>query len=298
MKSVHPDGTLSLAHSRARDFILLGKPELTLLGVLTALGGATLGRAEGSSYVTLFWTFVGTLLVGAGAGALNMVLERKYDAAMKRTEGRPLPSGRVTVAEAAVFGIACSLAGVATLGLFTTATATLLSVITLATYLLLYTPLKRVTPVATIVGGVPGALPPVIGWAATTGGIGLEGWGLFAILFFWQMPHFLSLSWVYRRDYARAGYRLLAVLDPEGRAVTRQILIFTAALIPASVFPTYIGLCGVYYFAGALLLSIALLVATVRWVRPLTGSSARRVFFASLFYLPTLVFLMILDRAG
>jgi protoheme IX farnesyltransferase len=298
MKRLYGDGTLSVAPPHARDFLALGKPELTLLSVLTALGGAYLGRADGASYVPLFWTFLGTLLVGAGAGALNMLLEWRYDAEMKRTERRPLPAGRVSGAEAATFGILCSAGGIVTLGLFTTLTAMLLASVTLVTYLMLYTPLKRLTPFATVVGAVPGALPPVIGWAATRGTIGLEGWGLFAILFFWQMPHFLSLSWMYRRDYERAGYRLLAVLDRDGSVIRRQILVFTAALLPASVFPTYIGMCGELYFAGASLLSIGFLLAAFRWVRPLSGVSARRLFLASLVYLPTLIFFMILDRVG
>jgi protoheme IX farnesyltransferase len=298
MRRLNPDGTVTVAPARARDILALGKPELTLLSVLTAVGGSYLGLPEGASYIPLFWTFLGTLLVGAGAGALNMLLERKYDAQMKRTERRPLPAGRVSAPEAASFGLLCSAAGIAVLGLFTTLTAMLLASLTLATYLMLYTPLKRLTPFATLVGAVPGAFPPVIGWAAVRGTIGLEGWGLFALLFFWQMPHFLSLSWIYRNDYERAGYRLLAVLDRSGTVVKRQTLTFTAALVPASVFPTYLGLCGGTYFAGALLLSASFLVAAIRWVQPLTGNSARRLFLASLAYLPTLIFFMILDRVG
>ncbi len=296
MKKDPVEGSIAYAPSRALDFLALGKPELTLLSVLTAVGAGYLARPADSSFLPLLWTFIGTLLVGWGAGTLNMLLERDHDAAMNRTKYRPLPSGRVSVAEAAAFGSVCSIAGVATLGLFTTTLAMLLAVLTLVTYLMLYTPLKRLTPFATTVGGIPGALPPVIGWAAMRGTIGLEGWGLFAILFFWQMPHFLSLAWIYRNDYERGGYRLLPVLDPGGTAVRRQILIYTIALVPASVLPSYLGLCGTIYFAGAFLLSIGMLIVTIRTVFPLTGGSARRLFFASLAYLPLLIALMIIDR--
>lgn len=296
MKRIHTDGALTVASPRALDFIALGKPELTLLSVLTAVGGAYLGKLPGTSYLPLLWTFAGTLLVGLGAGSLNMLLERRHDAQMNRTRYRPLPSGRVTAPEAAIFGILCSLVGVLILGLLTTPLASLLATLTLVTYLMLYTPLKRLTPFATVVGGIPGALPPVIGWAATRGTIGLEGWGLFAILFFWQMPHFLSLAWIYRNDYERAGYRLLAVLDRDGSVTRRQILIHTAALVPASVLPVYLGMCGTTYFTGALVLSTAYLLTTVRSVFPLSNASARRLFVASLAYLPLLILLMIIDR--
>ncbi len=296
MKKIPAEGSLAYAPSRALDFLALGKPELTLLSVLTAVGAAYLARPADASYLPLLWTFVGTLLVGWGAGTLNMLLERDYDAVMNRTKYRPLPAGRVTAAEAAAFGLLCSAAGITVLGLLTTPLAMLLAVLTLVTYLMLYTPLKRLTPFATIVGGIPGALPPVIGWAAMRGTIGPEGWGLFAILFFWQMPHFLSLAWIYRNDYERAGYRLLSVVDRSGTVVRRQILIYTAALVPASVLPSYLGICGTIYFAGAFVLSITMLIITIRTMFPLSGGSARRLFFVSLAYLPLLIGLMIIDR--
>jgi protoheme IX farnesyltransferase len=296
VKTFHAGGTLTLASSRAADFIALGKPELTLLSVLTAVGAAYLGSTPGASHVPIFWTFLGTLLVGLGAGTLNMLLEREYDGRMKRTEHRPLPAGRVSAGEAGVWGVCCSMAGVLLLDTFTNHLAALLAVLTILSYLFLYTPLKRVTPFATVVGGIPGALPPVIGWAAVRGSIGLEGWGLFAILFFWQMPHFLSLSWMYRKDYERAGYRLLAVLDRDGTAVRRQILIHSAALVPASVLPRYVGICGDIYFAGALVLSTGFLLSAIWTAISFSNSSARRLFHLSLAYLPSLIFLMILDR--
>jgi protoheme IX farnesyltransferase len=178
----------------------------------------------------------------------------------------------------------------------TTPLAGLLAAATLATYLFLYTPLKRLTPFATIIGAVPGALPPVIGWAAARGEIGLPGWALFAILFFWQMPHFLSLSWLYRRDYGNAGYRLLSVVDESGVIVRRQILIFSFTLIPATLLPAYTNTLGPIYFLGALLLSSAFMFTAFRCMRPLTNASARVLFLASLFYLPALICLMAIDK--
>lgn len=296
MKRLHAGGTIVLAHTRVQEFVALTKPELTLLSVLTAMGGAYLGVQGGGSLLVLLWIFVGTLAVGASAGALNMVLEHEFDARMKRTELRPIPTGRVTRAEAIAFGISCGLVGVAVLSVLTNWIAGFLALLTLVTYLFLYTPLKRLTPFATIVGAVPGALPPVIGWAAACGTIGLPGWSLFAILFFWQIPHFLSLAWIYRVDYQRAGYRLLTALDPHGVATRRQILIHAFALLPASLLPTYTGILGTVYFIGAFLLSLCFLGVVVISVRPLTGASARRIFLASLAYPVLLVLLMVVDR--
>jgi protoheme IX farnesyltransferase len=225
-----------------------------------------------------------------------MFAERRFDAMMKRTAQRPIPAGKVEPSEALAFGLLCSMVGVAVLTALTNWLAGLLAVLTLVTYLFLYTPLKRLTPFATVVGAVPGALPPVIGWAAARGEIGLGGWSLFAILFFWQMPHFLSLAWMFRKDYARAGYRLLTVLDVSGAITRRQIQFYAFALIPASVLPTYLGFLGPVYFLGALALSLCFFLAGMASCRPLTSASARRLFLTSLAYLPALIFFMVLDR--
>ena len=296
MKRLHVGETLVLAQTRIHDFVALAKPELTLLSVLTAVGGGYLGVQEGGSLIVLLWIFLGTLAVGASAGALNMAIECEFDARMKRTELRPIPAGRLRRSEAIAFGIFCGLFGVTVLLVFTNWIAGLLAILTLVTYLFLYTPLKRLTPFATIVGAVPGALPPVIGWAAVRGEIGLPGWSLFAILFFWQIPHFLSLAWLYRADYVRAKFRLLTALDPEGTATRRQILIHAFVLLPASILPTYLGILGRVYFAGAFLLSLSFLTVAVMSVRPLTGHSARRLFLASLVYPMLLLLLMVADR--
>jgi protoheme IX farnesyltransferase len=190
-----------------------------------------------------------------------------------------------------------SIAGIMELAVYTHVLAAFLAVTTLTLYLVVYTPLKRVTPFATVVGGIPGAIPPLIGWAAVSGALPMGAWSLFCILFFWQMPHFLSLGWMYRKDYARANYKLLTVLDPSGAASSRQILVYCIALIPAAFMPTIVGVLGMIYFFGALTLSLGFLWLAVQLFRVRTNPNARRLFFASLIYLSLLVGLMILDRA-
>ena len=287
-----------IGRSRALDYIALTKPELTLLSVVTALGGAYLAGGHSLSFSILMHTFFGTLLVGGGAGALNQYVERDLDAQMRRTEHRPLPAGRIYHRKALLFGVLLSLAGVTELAVFTHVLAAFLALVTLISYLFVYTPLKRVTPFATVVGGIPGAIPPLIGWAAVSGELPMGAWSLFFILFFWQMPHFLSLGWMYRKDYARANYKLLTVLDPSGEASSRQILVYCIALIPAVFMPTLVGVLGGIYFVGALLLTLGFLWLAVRLFLERTNPNARRLFFGSLIYLSVLVGLMILDRVA
>ncbi len=291
-----PTGTVAMSRVRLLDYIALAKPELTLLSVTTALGAAYLAAGDPVPYWLLFHVFVGTILVGAGAGALNQYAERHYDAMMRRTENRPLPSGRLEPTEALALGSVAAIGGVIYLSAFTNVLAGFLAIVTLVTYLFLYTPLKRMTPFSTVIGGIPGALPPMIGWAAVAGGLSMGAWALFFILFFWQMPHFHSLAWMYRKDYARAGYRLLTVVDPSGLVASRQILIYSAALVPAALMPTMVGTLGVTYFLGASLLSGGFLVLAIRLYRNRTNSSARMLFLASLVYLSVLIGLMIFDR--
>jgi protoheme IX farnesyltransferase len=296
-EGITQNGAVAVRRSLVFDYLMLTKPELTLLSVATALGGAYLA-ASGMSvpYSVLLHTFLGTLFVGGGAGALNQYIERDFDIQMRRTENRPLPSGRVHQHHALLFGSALSFAGVLQLLLFTHALAAFLAVLTLATYLFLYTPLKRVTPFATVIGGIPGALPPLIGWTAVSGELSMGAWSLFFILFFWQMPHFLSLGWMYRKDYARADYKLLMVVDPSGEASSRQILVYCVALIPAATMPTMVGILGLTYFAGAVLLSLGFLWLAIKLYRDRSNANARRLFFASLLYLSSLIALMIVDR--
>jgi len=270
------------------------KPELTLLSVLTAVGSTFLAMRGTVHYQFLIHTLIGTTLVGGAAGVLNQYIERHYDALMKRTEHRPLPAGNIQPNSALLFGLILAASGIMYLFLASTFAAGVLAVLTLGIYLGVYTPMKRRTPFATVVGGIPGAIPPLIGWAVVRGNLSMEAWSLFFILFFWQMPHFLSLAWMYRKDYARAGYKLLVVLDATGDITSRQILIYCCALVPASLLPTLIGLTGYVYFTGALILSISFLVTGVVFIREQSSSAARRVFYFSLIFLSFLFLLLIL----
>ena len=295
---IPPDRQSAAALPRLRilDFLELMKPELTFLSVCTAVGGAHLAAQHTGDPSRLLAVFAGTFLVGGGAGALNMVLEHEHDAVMRRTSRRPIPSGRVSPFAATVFGAILSLAGILTLALWGSRSAGFLALLTLAIYLVVYTPMKRSSPFATIVGAVPGALPPVIGWAAVAGSAPFEAWSLFGILFFWQIPHFLSLAWTYRADYARAGYRMLTVVDTTGRVTARQIIIYAIGLVPASLLPVFVGIAGTVYFGGALLISTAFATLAAATCRPITGAAARHLFFASLAYLPLLIVTMALDE--
>jgi len=293
---IHTAGTVTLRRWRAYDYAALTKPGLTLLSVVTAAGGAFLASATGFHYQIILHASVGTALAGGGAGALNQYFEKTHDSFMKRTRNRPLASGRINEREALFFGIALVSLGVGYLWVFANTAAAALACLTLGSYLFLYTPLKRVTPFATIVGGVSGALPPLIGWSAVRGGVSIDGWTLFFILFFWQTPHFLSLAWMYREDYRRAGYKVLTVVDPTGRVTSRQILVYAAALIPAAIMPTIVGISGIIYFFGALLVSVLFLMLAIRLFTERSNQVARRLFFASLTYLPVLFFLMVIDR--
>ena len=288
--------TLAIERSRLVDYWILTKPELTFLSVVTALTGYYLG-AEGSIQASLLLhTLFGTALVGGGAGALNQYIEREYDGLMRRTENRPVPSGRVQPYEALLFGIILSIVGIAELVLFTNPLTGFLASVTLVSYIFLYTPLKRITPLSTIVGAFPGALPPVMGWTAARNEVNPEAVALFALLFVWQIPHFLSLAWMYRKDYARAGYRLLTVVEPEGNMASRQILAYTTLLVPLAVIPWTLGMFGALYLILALLLSLAFLVVTVHLVRDRSNAAARQVFAGSLIYLPALMAIMVIDR--
>jgi protoheme IX farnesyltransferase len=278
------------------DYISLTKPELTILSVLTALAGFYLGARGVLGGTGVIHTLLGTAMVGGGSGALNQYIERRYDAQMKRTENRPLPSGRIAPREALLFGLLLSCGGTVYLAACVNMLTGLLAALTCVTYLSLYTPLKRLTPLATLTGAIPGALPPVMGWTAATGEIGSGAIVLFGILFFWQMPHFLSLAWMYRRDYARAGYRLLAVIDTGGRRTASQAILYTCLLIPASLLLIRWGGAGMIYGASAAILGGGfLLFALILHLRR-TSVAARRLFFASLIYLPALMLAMVLDR--
>jgi len=276
------------------DYVKLLKPELTLLSVITAIGSTYLAMRGKVHFQFLIQTLIGTTLVGGAAGVLNQYIERRYDGLMKRTERRPLPAGHIRPNSAFLFGIILALSGILYLSLSANIVAGTLAILTLLIYLFLYTPLKRQTPFATVIGGVPGALPPLIGWAVVRGTVSIEAWSLFFILFFWQMPHFLSLAWMYRKDYARAGYQLLVVSDPTGDITSRQILIYCCALVPASLMPTVIGFAGYSYFVGAFLLSISFLTTGFLFLRKHSAIAAQRVFYFSLIFLSLLFALLML----
>jgi protoheme IX farnesyltransferase len=280
------------------DFVTLTKPRVNLLVLVTTVIGFHLGNRTGADLALLFHTVVGTFLVASGAAAFNQVLERDVDGRMRRTMQRPLPDGRVGSREATVFAAALSVGGVLQLWLGANGLAALVAVATIVSYALVYTPLKRVTSLATVVGAVPGALPPVIGWAAARGELSFEAWVLFAIVFFWQMPHVLAVSWLYREDYARGGIRVLPVEEPDGRSTGQQVVNYAAALIPVSLLPTVVGLAGRVYFVGAVVLGILALALAVRFAQQRTPERARQLFYASLVYLPVLWVLMLANRGA
>lgn len=288
--------TLVAERSRLADYWTLTKPELTLLSVITTLTGYYLGAGESARLSVLLHTLLGTWLVGGGAGALNQFIERQFDGMMRRTENRPLPSGRILPFEALLFGIVISVIGIAELTVFVNPLTGFLASVTLASYLFLYTPLKRITPLSTVIGAIPGAIPPLMGWVAATNEVNTEGMILFGILFAWQIPHFLALAWMYRKDYARAGYRPLTVVDPTGFKAARQMLVYTALLVPLAAASWQTGMLGPIPLALALLVSLAFLGLTARLLADRSNRAAKQVFTGSLIYLPVLMALMILNR--
>jgi protoheme IX farnesyltransferase len=274
----------------------LTKPRIVLMVMLTASVGYLIGVEGSVSRLALLHLAIGTALVAAGAGALNQVVERDVDRLMRRTAGRPLPSGRLSSAEATAIALAASMGGVLYLALGVNGVTATVAGLTVGSYVLVYTPLKRRTSLATLVGAVPGALPIVGGWAAARGTLGAEAWVLFWIVFLWQLPHFLALAWMYRDDYARAGLKMLSVGDPDGRVTFRPAVLYAAALIPISLVPAALGMAGALYFVGAAALSGWFAWATARAGRERSPATARRLFLASLVYLPSILVLMVSSR--
>jgi protoheme IX farnesyltransferase len=278
------------------DYLELTKPRITLTVVMTALVGYVMGTRGPVSFSRLGVALVGTALVAAGASALNMLLERRTDALMLRTRNRPVAAGRLRVTEALAFGLALTLAGLAVLRFGAGPLAALVALLTWASYLFAYTPLKTRTSLSTIVGAFPGALPPVIGWAAARGQIEPGAVVLFAILFLWQIPHFLAIAWIYREDYARGGLPMLPVLDPAGVVTGRQAVANSLALLLVSVVPTIAGLTGKLYFVGAVGLGIAFTAVAVWSAIRRTAAAARGLFLASILYLLALCTLLLVDK--
>ena len=284
------------SHSRVGDYVTLTKPRLNFLVLLTVAAAYSLGAAADATLVDLAHTLLGTFLVAGGAAALNQVWERSTDRLMRRTAQRPMADRRMSVGEGATFGIALTAIGAAELAYFVNPLSAAVALVTTASYVLFYTPLKLRTSLSTIAGAVPGALPAVIGWAAATNTLSIEAWVLFGIVFMWQMPHFLAIAWMYRDEYARAGMPLLPVIEPDGRSTGRQAVLYTAVLIPFSMLPTGVGLATAWYLVGAITLGAILMVLSLEFSAKRTVDTARRLFFGSILYLPILWALLVFDH--
>lgn len=278
------------------DFWELSKPGITSLVLVAAAAGYYVGSLGGFDILQFLMTILGVGLVAASAGCLNEYTERELDAHMKRTAKRPLPAGRVSARHALAYGVFLGLAGATLLILLVNVLTAVLTASTLLLYIFVYTPMKRRSSLCTLVGAVPGAMPPLLGWVGSRGSVGLEGLVLFGILFFWQMPHFLSLAWMYRKDYAAAGFRMLSVRDNDGSQTARNILIHAAALLAVSLLPTLAGTVGRTYLAIAALSGLAFLSFCVLFAVTKSPIHARRLFFGSLLHLPILLIVMVADK--
>lgn len=280
----------------AGDYLSLAKPEITFLVTISALGGYLLGIETGVELSTLLGLLAGVALSSSGGAALNLFAEREEDSRMKRTSNRPLPSGRIKPGAALAFGILFSVSGLTLLGVYTNLLTSLLAGATILLYVFLYTPLKQHTHYNTLVGTIPGALPALGGWTAATGSLGMGGWILFGILVLWQLPHFFALAWMYRKDYSKADFKMLPVVEPEGHSTALQMLLASIALLILSILPTLIGITGMIYLVGVLLVSAWMLYTSVVFYRTLTNASARRVLKASILHIPVLVLMILIDR--
>jgi len=277
-------------------FSELVKARLTALVLITTLVGFYSGSGAQMDYWKLIHAMLGTALVACGASALNQLLEREQDAKMRRTENRPLPSGKMQPDTVLLLGAALAAGGLLYLAFAVNLLTSFLGAVTLGSYLFIYTPLKRVTTLNTLIGAVPGAIPPLMGWTGATGHVSAAGWSLFAILFLWQLPHFMAIAWLYREDYARGGFKMLPIVDPDGSKTAAQAICHSLGLIPVSLFPSLLGVAGVIYFGGAILLGLAFLFFAIEFSRKLTAERARYLFIASIVYLPLLLGLLVLDK--
>jgi protoheme IX farnesyltransferase len=278
------------------DYLALTKPRLNFLVVLTSAAGYYLGAAGPPAWQPMFQAVAGTALVAGGAAVLNQLYERDTDALMRRTRLRPLPDGRLSPDEARIFGLVLAATGLALLAFTANLAAAGLAGATLVIYLIVYTPMKRYSPLATLVGAVPGALPPLIGWAAASGTVSIGGWALFAIVFLWQIPHFMAIAWLYRDDYGRAGFPMLPVVEPDGWRTGRQAVMYAVALMPVSLVPSFVGVSGTIYLCTAVGLGMALIWLAARFARTRTDAAARALFLASIAYLPLLWAAMVFNH--
>ena len=293
--SVARPAELTIA-SKANAYVALTKPDVSFLVLMTTAAGYYMGARGPVNWLHMIHTVFATMLIAAGTAALNHYIERDSDRYMRRTASRPLPSGVLQPREALAFGVVLSIIGAADLYFVAGLTACLLGVGTSLSYLLAYTPLKKRTVWATFVGAFPGAIPPMIGWVAASGSLGLGAWLLFAILFVWQFPHFHAIAWMYREDYARAGILMLPVVDREGKRTFRQIILYAAALVGVSLLPALLGLAGVVYFFGALVTSTAMVQVCLWAASNKTNVRAKWLMHATVIHIPLLLGLMIYDK--
>lgn len=277
-----------------RDYLELSKSRIVMMVLITTIAGY-LAAAETVDPLLLLQTLIGTALVAAGTNALNQYVERDHDAKMDRTSRRPLPSGRITPRAALLFSSAIAVVGTLYLGFVVNWLTAALGAFTLTSYIFVYTPLKRISTICTIVGAVPGAIPPLMGWAAATNELSLGAWLMFGILFFWQLPHFMALSWMFRDDYTRGGYAMHSVADPRGIGVARQAIYYSLGLLAVSVGPSMIGIAGRFYFVTATLSGLALLYTAFRFFFDRQMRTARTLFMASNVYLLVVMLFLVID---
>jgi protoheme IX farnesyltransferase len=284
----------AIALPRVRDYLELSKARIVMMVLITTAAGY-LAAAPRVDPLALLHALIGTALVAAGTNALNQYIEREHDGRMRRTRLRPLPDGRITPRNALVFSAGIAVIGTLYLGLMVNWLTAFLGAFTLTSYIFVYTPLKRVSTACTIIGAVPGAIPPLMGWTAATNQLALGGWILFAILFFWQLPHFMAISWIYREDYGRAGFEMTAVHDEAGTSTARQAILFSIALLAVAVAPTLIGLTGIVYLIVAAASSLALLAMSIRFFFDRTNKTAMKLFMTSNFYLVVVMTMLVVS---
>lgn len=279
------------------DYLELSKSRIVLMVLMTTAAGYVIG-ARPFNAITLLHVLIGTALVAAGTNALNQYAERDLDAMMKRTRRRPLPAGRISPNAALIFSIIIAVTGTLYLGLLVNWVAAFLGAFTLTTYIFVYTPLKRVSTICTVVGAIPGAIPPLMGWTAATGAFGVGGWIAFGILFFWQLPHFMAISWLYREDYGRAGFAMLSVIDDDGKAVARQAIFYSLALLTISVAPYFFGMAGLLYLFAATLAGVWIFVSSLMFLAERGPAPARSLFMSSNIYLLAMMLLFVFTVRG
>jgi protoheme IX farnesyltransferase len=278
----------------SRDYLELSKARIVMMVLITTAAGYLIA-ARPVDAIILLHTLIGTAMVAAGTNALNQYIEREHDAKMRRTRLRPLPDGRITPRAALVFSSLIAVIGTLYLGFLVNWLTAALGAFTLTSYIFVYTPLKRISTACTIIGAIPGAIPPLMGWTAATNQLALGGWIAFAILFLWQLPHFMAISWIYREDYGRAGFVMTSVRDGNGTATARQAIYYSLALLAVSVAPSFAGMTGVAYLVGAIILGAAITAASVRFFFERSNKTAMKLFMTSNLYLVAVMTLLVIS---